>query len=192
MRTRHHSPRTKSTKGHETTSLFLFRQERLLGTYRTETIVMNPLELSSIIRSISSFWISGNGSKMATEARREQNWLCFPEFTHTIKKNSTCGGLWRPLGFPFKKKIFSHRSRKPPKPRPTSWRRRCRNPVRTRPEPTTALWHMGTGEGIFLTSAWNPLPRRVEPRTWGVPLGHLTVWARRPLAACTFFPHKTW
>ena len=39
---------------------------------------------------------------------------------------------------------------------------------------------MGTGEGIFLTSAWNSLPRGVELRTWGVPPGHLTVWARRP------------
>ena len=102
------------------------------------------------------------------------------EILHQLKKNSTCGGLWRPPGFPFKK-IFLHRSRKPLNPRPhpdaavsvALW------------EPgqaITALWHMGTGEGIFLTSTWNSLLRRVELRTWGVPLGHLTVWARRPLA----------
>ena len=39
------------------------------------------------------------------------------EILHQLKKNSTCGGLWRPPGFPFKK-IFLHRSRKPLNPRP--------------------------------------------------------------------------
>jgi len=85
-------------------------------------------------------------------------------------------------GFSVKKKDLLTQIEKTPEPPPPSWRRRCRHPVRTGPGPSTALWHMGTGEGIFLTSAWNPLPRGVEPRTWGVPLGHLTVWARRPLA----------
>jgi hypothetical protein len=60
----------KALKNMNNILVILLRQERLLGTYKTETIVMDPLELSSIVQSISSLCISGNSSKMARGQKR--------------------------------------------------------------------------------------------------------------------------